>query len=395
MPGFFESILAPPVVYTLAVVGAILIFSLWRAKNAGLPLGLKIGSWLFVGLAVLTFFMGGNLGALATTGDLGVPANVATSNSGGGGGDINNNGGDIIASLVVSAMEKGSNSATAVGNASDGFLDIFPHGTNPSDPNAVAISRINVTSGTATYTGKRFATGVPYRITWNGGAGWVSLDCNAGRDTIFDPADYNPYTSELLFDLGTDGSKYCPESQGGVPALGTISDMIDENSTTDINGQTALNGSASELGNDSGADTLVYDESEGDGGFFYELTYEIGGTNAYAKDLTMGFRHDQTNTPEANDVSALTSSFIDGSPVTGMPTNLLNHWANQQSVILAPLTKDGFRSQWRFTYTVSEANLDTSDEWYHFLDDNGGWQKPDFVLNRGITGDQLDLENIP
>jgi len=318
-------------------------------------------------LLVAGLYMGGYIGGgdtLSITDSFGGGTTPADS------GDTTDSGdstltGYTIESLTMQTKEKFSNSRTSA----SGTVRIFEVGTDPSDPNAVAIDTVTISSGVGTSTSKFVKCGQKYRVVFDGGSTYYDKDFG---DVAFSCSELNPNTAQLFYDVGE------------ILKVGTIDDPLDETSTSGIiNGQSNVNASGTnELDTVATADNpIIYDESVGDGVWYIEPTFSVSTANTASKDLVVCFvlsKWDTSNPADGNEMSSVTAQAISGQD-WGLPSDVTNYWKNEGCMMLGSEVKAGTSGKTRFTFNVVEANLDANDDWGMVIDDLGGWFEKDVM----------------
>lgn len=286
----------------------------------------------------------------------------------------------VIGTLKASAKEEYSNSYGNVGSGStSGGLKIFDAGTTPSSPTASTIDRVNMSAGSGSSTNKLVKTNTPYRVVYDGGNTWYDKDFGV---MTFDSNAYNAETSELLFDVGT------------ITKIATIDDMLTEIHSTngDVNGEANSSARAMELYGDA-SDSLVYNESAGDAQFYIKPTISFSGAYTGVKLPVLCFQWDVSNPPEGNEITSITAQLVSGTDF-GIPSELVNYWSTQQCVMLGSQATAGQSEQVKLTFTVVEANMDTTDDWYLYLDDLGKAKGNDQIIsNTGATADSIKFDD--
>ena len=254
-----------------------------------------------------------------------------------------------IETFAISTQEKYSNAQDAVGNDTYGFLNVYPADQTPADANANTIARINITSGTASKTVSGLYTGTPYRVAFDGGAhnGWYDRDYGI---MSFDNKDFNPNT-------GTYGM-----SLTDIARIAVIDDPIGDASTSAYGGVTPTpttelnNGSAGGLG----VNYIVYNETNGDGNFYFELTHSYSGGNREIQNAVECFEWDSTNPPEGNEYTAISASLRSGTNY-GIPDDILNYWTSEGCISFGT-RKSGANGEYRYTITATEANMENGGD---------------------------------
>lgn len=275
-----------------------------------------------------------------------------------------------IETITVTAEEAGSGSYTSVG----GTYRLFASDINPQDPNAASIASITVASGTGSGTSLAgVLTGVPYRVVFNGANTWYDVDYGV---MTFDYEDFNPSTATYSALLR------------GIKHSGTIDDTLTEINNTDTNGQSDTTSGVGEIA--GAADAVTYDESGGDESWYIQPTVSCSGGNQYCQKMVMCFEKDSTNPPEGNEISSISYSYISGK-VFPIPSALVNYWSTEQCIQLGDMT-GGDSGKFKLSFTQSEANTDTNDDWYLEFDDLGAYNGKDVTLNTGATGDRITVD---
>jgi len=291
-----------------------------------------------------------------------------------------------IDSATFKLAEKYSNSYAAI----DGlYVNIYNAGTNPKDPTATAMFTCTLVDGICTNTQGLMDVDKKYRMTVDSnGTSWYSLDF--GDTVVVNSQNYNKDTGKTTIDLGQ------------VIAVATIDDVLDEvtnksayinggsfdlnctSSTTEICGDTGVNG----LGT---ADKITYDDSAGDGSFYIEPLISFSGANKAVVNPVLCFTSDRSNPDEGNEFSAITVSKVSGDDF-GIPSDVTNVFVNHQCIKLGNEIKSGSSARYKFTFTVTEANTDTSSDLvYMDIDDIAAVDGKDAEDRAGATRDTIGI----
>ncbi len=275
-----------------------------------------------------------------------------------------------ISTLSAISTVKNSNSHTGV----SGYLRVFDAEVNPADPTASNLDSITLSSGVGSTTNKYIKTSTPYRVVFDGDGTYYDKDFGI---MTFPDKDFNPSTGEFLFDLEK------------IVLVATIDDMIDETATAGLlNGQVANTQGTTELYGT--ADDIEYDESVGDGQFYFQPTLSASTAYAELNDAVLCFEWDSTNAPEGNEISSIVAQLQSGSDF-GIPSELVNYWSTEECISLGDMTA-GQSSTMKFTITLDETALDTNDVWYLGLDDLGSLRGKDLNLDTGATLDRIAFD---
>ena len=139
------------------------------------------------------------------------------------------------------------------------------------------------------------------------------------------------------------------------------------------------------------AGVLIYDESQGDGDWYYKIDIGVTGGNKYGEQMALCYEWESGSEPEGNEFSSITVSQVSGESF-GIPSELVNYFANEACVQLGTI-KGGQTGQYKILYTVTEANLDTSDDFKLFLDDMGGIALKDIHLGAKASNVNIDHDS--
>lgn len=275
---------------------------------------------------------------------------------------------------VTSAKEKYSNAYDQV----IGTLRFYDAGTNPSSPTASTVDTVTISAGTGSSTAKRLQTETPYRVVFDGASLWYDEDYGI---ITFASKDYNKNTGQYGFDAGL------------ISRIANFTDYNASDISGNINGQTTATLGTDEIGtelldDDSNGGNLSYDESVGDGQFYFDYIIEVSGANREVKAPVLCFEWDNTAPPEGNELSALTAQVQSGIGF-GIPSDLLDYWSNQACTSMGTVIAGGASSEVRFTITVDEANLDTTDMWRMYIDDLGAIRGKDVRLGVGAIPNDI------
>ncbi len=289
----------------------------------------------------------------------------------------------IIETFKVQFKEEYSNAYNTVGNTTDGDIKIYDEVTDPTEPTANPIITVNVTSGVGTDTQKLITTEKNYRVVFDGGLGWYSEDWGVIK---FPVGNYQKQTGTFKF-----------EGNGRViSAIAEIDDFFNETQTDgDVNGQTTCQGDEELNCTATSDDVISYSEHAGDGDFYIQPEISVSGANKKIRDAVMCFEFDTSTPPEGDEVSSISYQHVSGTDFLAQQnigSELVDYWANEGCIKLANTIKGGTSSKIKLTITVSEANLDTDDDWYLYIDDLGEIRGKDVVNNRGTQYDRLKFD---
>ena len=318
--------------------------------------------------------LGGGLLAAGTTSQTDATSTAATGQQFG------------ISRLTFLANEKYSNDRSVV----DGYIiRVFDENADPTDANQAAIVNATFTDGVVADTSRALFCGKPYRvITDDNNDVWYAEDLNK---ITFPCSSLNLDNGELTYDTKIEALR-----------VSTLDDILDETATSGIiNGQTNNTMAAADnaftilIGEDEARtaaadDAIVYDESVGSGTYYIEPTFSATGANTGLKNYATCYRFDSTDPPEGTEITSISVSSISGD--TGkfnMVAEQVNLWKNQQCSILASELKGGTSGKFRFTVSVSEANLDPQDVWFLDADDLSKRLGLDVGQDDGATADRI------
>jgi len=293
----------------------------------------------------------------------------------------------LITQLNVTSTIKYSNSRSTAA----GTVNFWDPDVNPSDPNAVAIDTVTLASGVGGTTSSVLMTNTPYRITFDGDATYYDAEYggSSAPDTLPSPTTTSATISQVTI--------HFPD----VVTVGTYEDPLEEAATDGtVNGQTtAVNITTATneicLSSDTPADddTLVYDESVGDGSFYIDVDIGNSQSNTEIKGAVMCFEYESSSVrPEGNELSALTMQLRTGTDL-GTPSDILNYWKSDRTCIALGTPRGGASSTYRLTASVTEGNLDASDDFAIRFDDLGGISAQDIHLDTGCSAVSIDFDS--
>jgi len=279
-----------------------------------------------------------------------------------------------ISTLSVISTAKNSNSHTTI----EGDLDIFDPATNPADPTASALDSISVAAGVGSTTNKYIKTSTPYRVVFDGEGTYYDKDYGV---ITFPDEDFNPSTGEYLFDMET------------ITVVATIDDMLNESGISGlVNGQTAHTDGTTELFGNETLESVIYDESVGDGQFYIQPTLSASSAYAELHASVACFEWDTSTPPEGNEYSSIVYQLQSGTDF-GMPSELVNYWAAEECIALGDVIA-GTSSTIKLTFTLDETALDDgADIWYFGFDDLGSMRGKDVSLDTGATLDRIKFDS--
>ena len=310
----------------------------------------------------------------------------------------------LIDNLVIRGKEMYSESEN---NANGGSILVYEEGVDPSSSTASA--KVTLTIGTA-YTGNILRCDKKYRYVYENASEAYSFDFG---DNVLIPCSVSTKEqADALVDL-TDQHGWKREE------VATLSDILDEtatatgsqlSTTNPINGQqnttqwTVSGAGGNELHCRTAAatntsctadQTLVYNETNGDGQFYVDLTFAAAGSDAHLKDPVACFVFDATSPPEGNEMSTINIDHRTGNDLA-FPDSV--NWAtvftNEDCVKSKTPLPAGTSGTYRFTFTVNEANLDNAGDLFQLaFDDLGDYRANDAGQNRGATADLVSFDS--
>ena len=333
----------------------------------------------------------GVVGVLLVVFNLGViDFDTQTITGGDGDGDTDASSGKAQPIVTFNAWfsEDFSNSPTAI---TDGVLDIYNKDDNPSKANVDPVVSITVpSSGKFTSSSPGLSTNTEYRIVYRGNGSWYSHD--------FDKITFN--SVDGTFDDDTNQYDWRPEVK--LQKQASITDFFDETSVAGImNGHTntSITLGTNEIGcaTDCSSDgVLVYDESQGDGSVYLDLTHATGSSNAVIQDYSVCILYEDGAEPEDNEFSSITLSSQSGEGIgltaaNGGSNDITDIFANEACLVVGDV-KSGTTHKWRYTFTYDEANLATDDDFKIVADDLGDINGKTVDLDTGVTKETLDFD---
>lgn len=277
-----------------------------------------------------------------------------------------------INSFVVSANEAGSNDhATVAGN-----LLVYDATTDPSSATANPIATVLILDGIGNDTSGVLQTNTPYHVVFSNSTAASYYDVDKG---VISFKGMNAFTGDLSYSLGD------------VQLVGTLDDILDENSTA-LNGQAIGSNTVGtdELGCTAGCaadEEFIYDESVGDAQWYLDVSPSVSGANAMAKGAVLQFKHDLTNPPEGDEYSSITAQLRTGTDF-GIASDVLNNWKNEIPIALGDV-EAGQSATYRITFSVVEANEDGNDDWTLRFDDMGEFLGRDVRNSVRATADTV------
>lgn len=294
-----------------------------------------------------------------------------------------------INTFTARGIQKHSNDAT-VGS---GSLKVYREDANPRNPTEQPLISMTLSSGTVSQSSPNLKTDTNYRVVYDGGG--TDYDNDLGVIS-FGSSDYSEETGEFIY-------------QFIFTTIGTIEDMFNEGvdfgatnvtltDTTIMNGQANTTDPSLELSavvsGTPTVDNVIYNESAGDGSWYIDPTIFFSGDTKEVQNAVLCYVWDTTNPPENNEYSAITYTHQSGEDLDFV-TNQLNLWTNELCNDIG--TQElGFSSTLRLTFTTTEANLDTNDDWSLRIDDLGSFGGNDIIpTNRGATGDKILIDSVP
>lgn len=289
-----------------------------------------------------------------------------------------------INTFAANLKEFGTNKWDSIGNASDGFINIYPAEQDPRTPNTQYLTRVNISSGTGSDTTGKITTDTPYRVVFDGSGTYYDYDWGV---ITFDYADFTDQTGTYIFQFGDDPDEL------GIYTIATIDDFMNCTDTGgDIfNGQSTNNAAQELYGSDD--DTIYYNETTGDGEFYIKPTFSVSGANKVTQEAVLCFEHDTSNPPEGTEISSIAVSNVEGAGTWITESDLVEFWSKEECVDMFSFAKGGSSQKYKFTFTVDETALDANDVWKMYMDDLGSIRGKDNKLNTGSAGDYIQVDS--
>lgn len=257
-------------------------------------------------------------------------------------------------------------------NQVNGRIDFYSAKTDLLDPDATPIFSAGVSSGVLSGSNVAgISTNTPYKVVYYDNSStqtWyplMLLNNQVLPDDLYDPQQGLYELTQLVAD------------KQGIVKIATLADILDETKLDGtINGESNLSvNSGNEIIGDTNATaatadaTLVYDESDGDGEFYLDLTHSVSGANTKAKGYGFCFEGESTTVkPEGDEFSSITVSTQSGSGFNWGKSDLANVFADLGCVSAGDITSSKTQKD-RLTFAVNEANLDTNDDFTIVRDD--------------------------
>ena len=263
-----------------------------------------------------------------------------------------------------------------------GTLRVFPEDQDPSDPTSSTIDTVTISSGTGSTTNKRLMTDTLYWFVLDGGGTYYDVDL--GRREISDENfNYNTGDYGITFD--------------DVITVATIGDIFNgsnESSTNSdrFNGQDRS--TDGELNVTHGTEGEIwYDESAGDGQVYVEMDFGVSGAYSGIKDPVVCFESADTNGAEGNEITQIYVSTVTGENSFSGVNDFVNFFANDECISMGSFMEGGETANYKWTITYNEANLDTNDDFYVYMDDLGAIKAKDVITsNTGATYDRIKFD---
>jgi len=285
-----------------------------------------------------------------------------------------------ITTFTTVLKEDVSGSRTAV----NGELRFYESDVDLSDPNIAAIESVAVVSGVGTDTSAILVTDTSYRVVFvNGTAGnWYNEDLGIMSLSSNDWSE-------------ADGALYwSPDT--AIVRMANITDPLNEATTNgDINGQTNVTAAASvEIQGDASPaedEVLNYDESDGDGDFYLDIHLGATGANQKAKEMVLCFQGEGSGaSPEGNELTSVSVQHQSGADLLDVG-ELVTYFNNEACVQLGDIA-GGKDEETRLTITLTEANLDTNDDYKIIVDDLGDINGKAVLFSTGDSQEVIDMD---
>ena len=233
-------------------------------------------------------------------------------------------------------------------------IEFWKVGGDPSDPNQEPLDEITTGSdGTGSTTSMILQTGRNYDIYFNGSTTYYDEKIENWE------INYNPETGKGFL-LVAGNSFYEAVPFGAFVDVDTLPEY------------------QSGVLNDTGTDSVAYDESAGTGSVWFKM--DIGNANANSElwDVVMCFR-DSDGDMEGDEITGFTASYVSGSTAISIPGSLLGYWTDamgpggKRCISIASKLGSAEKARWQFDLTIDESNFDTGEEFEITFDDLGDY----------------------
>lgn len=296
-----------------------------------------------------------------------------------------------ISTIVAQMIEKGSDSYTSV----DGQIKFYAQGVDPTNPTASALETVSLTAGQGSTSVSNLRRNVPYHVIYYDNSSTQTWYCHDFGEVTLIEANYDKDSGKYHF--GNDGTNGITSK---IEKIATFTDPLEEGASTTsikINGETTNSSCEYTVPNELCATTdvdgavVVYNET-GDAEVY--LDYIIGATGGYKylKDVVL-CRDDESSSVglEGNEYSSMAISLQSGTDFK-LPSDFKDYIAKDTCFRIGEIT-GGQSGTYRFSATISEANLDTSDDWKLTLADLGKVSGTDIGLLKGATDVYVDFDS--
>jgi hypothetical protein len=284
-----------------------------------------------------------------------------------------------ITTLTGTLFEDLSNSPTTI----DGQVRAYEEGANLKDSTVQAVKTLEVVDGVV--TGSNVLCNHNYQFVYydNGSAktwynhefGTFAIDCGSTTDSTITTKTWTPNAK--------------------ISALANLDDLLDETTATGgyINGNsTNITDPKAEVSCAGTADAvIVYNETTGDGSWYIIPQISASGGDKKLKDAVLCFEWESGASPEGNEFSSIYTQSESGASYSGMPSNLVTLFNTESCAQLGDIV-GGTSGRYKIIFTVTESNLDTSDDFKIILDDLGDNAGKETLFSAGATQDAIDID---
>jgi hypothetical protein len=250
-------------------------------------------------------------------------------------------------------------------------------GADVSDPNIQALDTVSVsTAGTGTTTSTVLDTGSSYDLHFNGSTAYYDELLN-NWDML-----YNQETGKGT--LRVNGATYYAATE-----IGTLADV---DTLAEVESSSCLV--------DGGTDTINYSIGNCAGSAWFKMDIGNSESQSEVRDLVMCFR-DSDGDMEGDEVTAIDASRVEGSTNIAIPGTLAGYWkdgmgtSGKRCLKIASVLGSSDTARYKFSFTVTEANLITDEEFEMSFDDLGDISQKQYPSeNAKVSTETLTVQRM-
>ena len=236
-------------------------------------------------------------------------------------------------------------------------IKFYSPGADITDPYVLPLDTITISSGTGTTTNYIIQTNTPYDVYLDGNTSY--------------------YDEKLNFEISYNkdrGVGYLLVNGQSYVSATNVGTFVDVDSLAE----------KSSAVQDTGTDTIMYNESVGAGSFWIKLDIGNDEANSELRDVVLCFRDVGTDALDGDEVTGLSATYVSGSSKINIPGDLLKYWQDSAGsggavcIKIADSLGSSEKARWAFDFTVDESNWDANEKFAITFDDLGDYQEKQY-----------------